>query len=133
MKILVDTNILISAIVFGGRPREFLIKLREDGHFLFTSTYIREELRRIFSRKWRKRAEKLYCEYLRLGLHELPSVGNAYGDLRDKNDVPILSDAIAYDMDIILTGDRDFLEARLEHPKAMSVAALSDYLENRSE
>ena len=129
MKILIDTNVLISAIVFRGRPREFLVKLRADGHSLFVSAYIEAELRRIFERKWPGRAEKLFHEYLSLGLKRLSSTPETYGALRDSNDVPILSDAIFYDMDIILTGDRDFLEAGLTRPKAMSVSTLSAYLE----
>ncbi|MBR0281342.1 MAG: putative toxin-antitoxin system toxin component, PIN family [Oscillibacter sp.] len=128
MKILIDTNILISAIVFGGRPREFLIALKTNGHSLYVSAYIEEELKRIFSRKWPGRADALFQKYLSLGLTRLSSVRETYGALRDGNDIPILSDAVAYDMDVILTGDRDFLEAGLSHPKALSVSMLSDLL-----
>ena len=126
MKILIDTNVLISAIVFRGKPRD----VRADGHSLFVSDYIEEELRRIFFRKWPGRAEKLFQEYLSLGLERLPSASEAYGALRDSADIPILSDAVFYDMDIILTGDKDFLEAGLTRPKALSVSALSAYLES---
>lgn len=128
MKILIDTNILISAIVFRGRPRETLIALRADGHSLFVSEYIEQELQRIFRRKWPGRAENLFQEYLSLGLQRLPSAPETYGALRDSNDIPILSDAVFYDMDIILTGDKDFLEADLTRPKALSISALSAYL-----
>ena len=32
------------------------------------------------------------------------------GNLRDVKDVPVLSDALYHKMDMILTGDKDFLE-----------------------
>ena len=126
MKILIDTNVLISAIVFGGKPRNALISLRNNGHSLFVSAYIEEELRGIFRRKWPGRAEELFQKYLALDLKRLPSVQETYGALRDSADIPILSDAVFYDMDIILTGDKDFLEAGLKRPKAVSVSMLYD-------
>lgn len=51
------------------------------------------------------------------------------GSLRDEKDVPILSDAIYHGMDIILTGDKDFLEANLMHPLVFSPTMLYDFLE----
>jgi len=53
------------------------------------------------------------------------------GDLRDKKDIPILSDAIHHGMDVILTGDKDFLEADLEKPLALSVDILYQYLNEK--
>jgi len=37
-------------------------------------------------------------------------------------DQPILNAAIVADVDIILTGDKDFLSLEMEHPKCMTVA-----------
>lgn len=51
------------------------------------------------------------------------------GDLRDVKDVPVLSDAIVNHMDLILTGDKDFLEANLENPLVFSPAMLYEYLQ----
>ena len=42
--------------------------------------------------------------------------------IRDAKDQPILNAAIVYDVDIILTGDKDFLSLDMEHPKCMTVA-----------
>ena len=58
----------------------------------------------------------------------LTSTDKQYGKLRDKKDVPVLSDAIYYDVDVILSGDKDFLEAGLEHPAVKSVSELWDFL-----
>jgi predicted nucleic acid-binding protein len=42
--------------------------------------------------------------------------------IRDKNDRPILRAAIFHKVDVIITGDKDFLEAGITNPKAMSAA-----------
>ena len=52
------------------------------------------------------------------------------GKLRDKKDIPVLSDALYHGIDVILTGDKDFLEAELEKPIVFSVNMLDEFLEN---
>lgn len=42
--------------------------------------------------------------------------------IRDPKDQPILDAAIKHKLDVILTGDKDFLSLRLKRPKCMSVA-----------
>lgn len=41
--------------------------------------------------------------------------------MRDAKDQPILNAAIVFGVDIILSGDKDFLSLKLTHPKCMSV------------
>lgn len=129
MRILVDTNVLISAILFRGRPRELLMKLLESNHELFVSSYIDREFRGKVRQKWPSKEESVLAVYQEIGLQTLESVKEHSATLRDIKDIPILSDAIFHDMDVILTGDKDFLEAGLLRPKAMSVAMLWDYLD----
>ena len=50
------------------------------------------------------------------------------GNLRDKKDIPVLSDVIFHNVDIILSGDKDFLEANLEKTQVFSPSMLYDYL-----
>ena len=40
--------------------------------------------------------------------------------LRDKKDLPVLRAALAADADILLTGDKDFTEAGITHPRIMT-------------
>ena len=42
--------------------------------------------------------------------------------IRDVKDRPILRAAMNADVDILLTGDKDFLEADIEMPKTMTAA-----------
>ena len=52
----------------------------------------------------------------------LPVVDRTLMQMRDVKDQPILNTAIINDVDIIVTGDKDFLSLELERPKCMSVA-----------
>ena len=52
----------------------------------------------------------------------VPAVDHAEKLIRDAKDQPILNAAIVSDVDIILTGDKDFLSLEMEHPRCMTVA-----------
>lgn len=52
----------------------------------------------------------------------IPAVDHAEKLIRDAKDQPILNATIVSDVDIILTGDKDFLSLDMEHPKCMTVA-----------
>lgn len=94
MKIMLDTNVLISAFVFGGKVREVLATLFETDCDIYVSEYVDEEF---------------------------------LGQLRDAKDIPVLSDAIYHGADILLTGDKDFLEADIETPQIISPAELLEF------
>ena len=48
MKIMVDTNIIISALVFGGQAEKILHILFESEHNLYISEYIDKEIAEVF-------------------------------------------------------------------------------------
>ena len=129
MKILIDTNILISAFVFKGKPRNLIYQLLEQGHALLVTSYIEREFRKTLARKWPHKADTIYTQFTAMGFLCLPSADTQYGALRDAKDIPVLSDAVHYNVDVILSGDKDFLEAGLEHPAVKSVSELWDLLE----
>lgn len=60
-----------------------------------------------------------------------PSTDKVLGDLRDKKDIPVLSNAIYYGVDILLTGDKDFLESNLTAPLIISPQEFLEYLLNK--
>lgn len=128
MKILIDTNVLVSAFIFKGKPRKLICKLLRNYHSVIVTSYVDDEFRKTLERKWPNIASAIYTEFLSVGFSRLTSTGKQYGKLRDKKDVPVLSDAIHYNVDVILSGDKDFLEAGLEHPAVKSVSELWDFL-----
>lgn len=127
MRIMLDTNVLISAFVFGGKVRETLIKLFEANCDIYVSEYVDDEFKRILDEKWTARAEKIYTLYRSMDFVFCSSTSETLGHLRDEKDIPVLSDAIYHGADILLTGDKDFLDADIEKPL---ILAPSDLFEN---
>ena len=127
MKIMLDTNVLISAFVFGGKVREVLATLFETDCDIYVSEYVDKEFKRILNEKWSNRAEKIYSAYRSLDFVFCSSTSEFLGQLRDAKDIPVLSDAIYHGADILLTGDKDFLEADIETPQIISPAELLEF------
>lgn len=128
MRILIDTNVLVSALVFGGKAGALLNLLFERNHELLVSDYVDAEFKAILEMKWKEKAEKVYSLYHALPFVFCGSSPKQLGTLRDAKDIPVLSDAIFHNADIILSGDKDFIEAELEHPLIVSPSMLYDYL-----
>lgn len=122
MRILIDTNILFSALLFPhSRPAQALLYIADNHNMILCDRNI-TELRDILNRKaprFLPDAEVLLAE---MSYELIPAVDHAEKLIRDAKDQPILNAAIISDVDIILTGDKDFLSLEIEHPKCMSVA-----------
>ena len=122
MRILVDTNILFSALLFPHSKPALALLYAVDHHEIVLCDRNIAELRDILRRKAPKYlpdAEVLIAE---LPYELIPAVDHAEKLIRDAKDQPILNAAIVADVDVILTGDKDFLSLRMEHPRCLTVA-----------
>lgn len=128
MKILVDTNVLISAMVFDGRILRLLQFLLESCYEVLVSEYVDTEFKANLYKKWPDKADKIYQGYRAMNFIFCKSTSKLTGTLRDVNDVPVLSDAIYNKADIILTGDKDFLESGITSPMIYSPSQLANLL-----
>lgn len=128
MRILIDTNILISAALnLHGTPFRAFVKAVSAPHQGIVCEQNIDELRRIFNRKFPNKIAALesFLALSLLTLEVVPIPANEYPAeqcVRDVQDRPILRAALAAKADIILTGDNDFLEAGLEHPVVLTCA-----------
>ena len=122
MRILVDTNILISAVLFpSSKVAKALLYVTEHHEMVLCDRNI-IELREVLNRKKPDKlpdAEVLLAE---MSYELIPAAYHAEKLIRDVKDQPILNAAIIADVDVILTGDKDFLCLDMEHPKCMNVA-----------
>ena len=126
MRILVDTNILISAALNAkGTPyKAFLKAVTHPNKGLICDQNI-EELRRIFNRKFPDKI-KILEHFLSIVLLAMEVVSTPKDEIeeeykiRDVADRPILRAAIKAQADILLTGDKDFLESSVKVPKIMT-------------
>ncbi len=128
MKILLDTNVLISAFIFGGQAGCLLSMLFESEYKLYVSDYIDQEFRKKLKDKWPEKVDDVYNLYHQMDINFCKSTEEMQGMLRDVKDIPVLSDALYHHIDIILTGDKDFLEADIEYPLIFSPTMLLEYL-----
>ena len=124
MRVLVDTNVLFYALLFSrSKPAQVLLHVARNHEIVLCDRNI-AELRDILKRKAPKYLPDADVLLAELSYELIPSVNHAEKLIRDAKDQPILNAAIVYDVDVILTGDKDFLSLDMEHPKCMTVAQL---------
>lgn len=127
MRILIDTNILFSALLFpNSKPAKVLLHVA-DNHTIVLCDRNIIELREILKRKapqFIPAAETLLTE---LTYELIPAVEHTEMFIRDIKDQPILNAAIKFDVDVILTGDKDFLSLEIKHPQCMTAAEFFEY------
>lgn len=131
MRIMLDTNILISVIFFPSNQTRNLIKRITEQNEIVICDYVIEELSLVIEKKFssRKSALKVFFHNLPFDLVQVKRnpEKEKYPEIRDEKDFPILVTAIESDIDIFLTGDKDFLALKdIKKPKMMT---MTEYLE----
>lgn len=128
MRILVDTNILISAALnSNGTPYKAYLKAVTFPNKGIICDQNIEELWRIFNRKFPTKISMLekFLAYS-LSVIEVVTIPETEEEteklIRDIMDRPILRAAINAKADILLTGDKDFLESGVTNPCVMTAA-----------
>jgi len=121
MKILVDTNILFSAMLFrGSKPANALLHVSEFHKMMICDRSIYEfyDILRRKAPEALPDAEVFLAEF---SYELIPAIENGAKLIRDAKDQPILNAAIVAGVDVILTGDKDFLNLEMEHPRCLTV------------
>lgn len=133
MRILIDANVLISAsLSANGIPFQAYVKAASyPNHGLICEQNV-DEMKRIFNKKFSNRLASLdkflSVALLTLELVPVPTEEDiSEKQIRDINDRPILRAAIDAKADILLTGDRDFLESGVKSPMIMTPAEFLQY------
>jgi putative PIN family toxin of toxin-antitoxin system len=138
MHILADTNILISAVLFPNSITTRVWTHIIEHHHVTIPDHAITELKNVFQRKFPANTnelqhflESLPCEIINLENFPYETIEIPF--IRDKTDIPILTAAIAIDADILLTGDKDFLDIKLDKPLIMSPGAfMKSYMSNKT-
>ena len=108
MSVVLDTNVLIAAVVSDGLCRD-LVRVRVLPHTIVTSEPLLRELRSTSRNKFAVDPDELP---LLRQLHEVEIVAPVRLDervCRDEGDDRVLATAIAGKADVIVTGDEDLL------------------------
>ena len=120
MRFFVDTNIIISTILFpNGKVAKVFSHILEK-HTIIISSYTKEECFEVFEKKFPSKIEQLEIFFDGINYEEFktPEKINEkeYPKIRDTNDLPVLVSAILSDADILLTGDKDFEDIKIDKP-----------------
>jgi putative PIN family toxin of toxin-antitoxin system len=111
VRVAFDTNVLVSAVATRGLCADvFNLVLAE--HELIVGETVIAELKRVLRQKMRVPRE-IIEEFEALLRQEGTVVGKTKAlpvAIRDKSDVPVLSEAVAGNAEVLVTGDRDLLE-----------------------
>ena len=122
MRILIDTNILLSAMWFkNSRVAKTLLYVASNHELILCDRNV-TEMREVIKRKTPEILADAEVFLAELSYELIPSVEKAEKLIRDPKDQPILNAAIVGGVDVILTGDKDFLSLNMEWPKPMTVA-----------
>lgn len=114
MRLVLDTNVVVSALLWGGNPERLIAAAGESTVELFTSASLLAELAGLLGRAKltaqleRKglRAEEILARYLELAqLIDAPPIEEPR--LRDPDDAAVLACAVGARADAIVSGDAD--------------------------
>ncbi len=109
MRLVLDTNVLIAAVVADGLCRD-LVRVRLRSHAIITSEPLLKELRATLRGKFKADADKLpLVAALREEAEIVVPAVLSERVCRDKDDDVVLATAVAGKAQIIVTGDDDLL------------------------
>lgn len=121
MRVVIDTNTVISGFLWGSYPRQIIDLVRTQEITVYTSSFLLQELSEVLSRP------KFY-QRIQTVIEETPeSLVNNYRNLvkiveiyqvekiviNDPDDDQVLACAISANADYIISGDRDLLTLKL--------------------
>lgn len=132
IRALPDTNVLISALFWGGLPRR-VVDLAVAGRFqAITSPELINEFEEVLAEDFHLPQELLdlilrdtisYCEVV-------TPEAEVEAPIRDQADVKVLSCAISGRADFIITGDNDLLA--LKELRAIRIVTVREFLETHA-
>lgn len=120
MRIMLDTNVLISVAVFKSRHLSDMLGWICHAHQLVLSAYVVDECYEVVRRKKADLVPALgrFFEAIPFEMVHTPKVLPKHGwfTIRDEADEKVLYSAISSDVDVLITGDKDFDDIVVEKP-----------------
>ena len=128
MRIMLDTNVLISMLVF--KSFNAVIDKITQKHSIVLCSYVIDELHEVIERKFPDRQKDIekFLMKLPFELVYTPKTIEEHDlfKIRDVDDEKVLYSAIIADVDILLTGDKDFSDIEIEKPEILTPSAFME-------
>jgi len=123
MKVMLDTNVLISLLLFPNARMNAMMEKIFTEHKLVLSSFVVNELKEVVRRKF-PRQEKTVDRLLQKMSYDLVYTPDEMDEtlfaIRDAKDYPVLYTAILEDVDVLITGDKDFAGVEIEKPEILT-------------
>ena len=123
MRIMLDTNVIISMILFPSKKFLTMLDLITKKHKLVLSSFVIDELFKVADKKFPQKKDVIdvFLSELNYELVYTPhKMKENLFTIRDINDYPVLYTAIIDNVDILITGDKDFLNIDIEKPEILT-------------
>ena len=124
MRVMLDTNILVSAFIFRSKKIYAVIDYIVANHELVLASYVVNELKDVVNRKFPTMTNELdsFLTTLSFTLAYTPKhLPLGMFEIRDISDAPVLYTAIIESIDVFITGDKDFDDVEIEMPEIMTI------------
>jgi putative PIN family toxin of toxin-antitoxin system len=134
MRVVIDTNILVSAAIAGRKPASVITwVINQPDYEWVVSEEILAEYQEILSRRKLKLTDVQKERWLNLiqGSTTLIDVSIEIDFPRDQKDAKFIACALSANADFLITGDRDFTEVQsLENTLIISVSMFAELIMN---
>lgn len=123
MRVMLDTNVLLSALLFPSERMDQLMRCIFEEHRLVLSSFVVDELHSVVERKFPTKAYAIDALLSAMGYEFVYTPREIRQDLftiRDAKDYPVLYTAIVEDVDVLVTGDKDFTGIEIDRPDILT-------------
>ena len=131
MRVMIDTNVFISIIFFPSVQTKYLVRKLTENHQIVICDYVVEELQFVVNRKFPNKRKALDDFFLELPFELVYTPKeidfDKFPEMRDQKDTPILATAIIEGVDVLLTGDKDFLALDIKFPEILTINKFLEY------
>jgi putative PIN family toxin of toxin-antitoxin system len=125
MRVMVDTNVLVSAILLDSKNLWNMFGIIFTKYKLIISSYVKDELIDVAERKFPDRLPVInkLLERMPYELVYTPQkMEEKLFEIRDPDDYPILYTAIKESVDVLISNDNDLLAVDIECPEILTSA-----------
>lgn len=126
---MLDTNVLLLSLLFPGERMNRMMRFILEGHRLVLPSFVVDELIYVVRRKFpgKLQAVESLLTAMSFELTYTPQeLKTGLFEIRDAKDYPVLYSAILESVDILITGDKDFSDVKIEHPEILTPAQFID-------
>lgn len=133
-RVFVDTNVLISGLVFAGNEFDLLEMARVGTIRLVLAEAVIEEARRVISRRFPEMRDILErflesADYDWVDRPDQEAIQSASVVLRDPDDAEIVASAMLAEPTVMITGDKDLLTGDVR--RVVPACRCADYLREK--